>query len=352
MKKTKHLFTDVLESVMTERKNAVESLGTADWERRIMARSFEYLGGVYVEDIDEDFLNRFYSRIRYKDNGELYSDKYIKSVTCVIKAVMKKSVLKGYILRNVFDYGYRTPKGYVAPPTERIISERDLTRLIECCKTDERFKVMIPTLLLTGMRIGEMLALYWTDIDFENNIISVTKAVHPRFYELPTGGIVRDGVYIGKPKSFSSIRDIPVPQAVIDLLSEWKISITNNDKLVNRIKENENEHLVFPNNAGNVTNYETLSDSLNAFLKRNGLQHCNILFHKLRHNYATLLLDSGVDIDIISKLLGHKSIRTTADTYIKVKMNVKKQAVDKLSKYADDTGIYKKSVSIDDTLCG
>ena len=337
----KHLFNKVIEQVMCERKNSVESLGTAEWERRIMQRTLAFFEGKYVEDIDETMLNRYYSYVRYKDNGTLYSNKYIKSVTCVVKAAMRKSVVKGYIKRNIFDYDFRTPKGYVNQPTDRIISEKDLKKLLECSKNDECFSVMIPVLLFTGMRIGELLALYWTDIDFDSNVISVSKAVHPRYYEqIETGKIIRDGVYIGKPKTSSSVREIPISDSIADLLIEWKRHFYLKDKKewLSRIRSNENEHLVFPNRRGLVTNYETLSDSLNTFLKKNGLQHCNILFHKLRHNYATFLLDCGVDIDIISKLLGHKSITTTANTYIKVKMNAKKQAVSKLSEYAQANG--------------
>lgn len=332
----KHLFNDVLDLVMTERKNGVESLGTAEWERRIMKRTLEYFNGVYVEDIDDIRLNRYYSHIRYKDNGGIYSDKYIKSVTCVVKAAMRKSVVKGYIDKSLFDYDFKTPKGYVNAPTERLISERDLRRLLACCENDNTFRVIIPTLLMTGMRIGELLALYWNDIDFESNIISVSKAVHPRFVELPTGEIKRDGVYIGKPKSVSSIRDIPITDEIAELLCEWRMNIQSSSAWTEKIRACKNEHLVFPNKLGRITNYETLSDNLEYFLDKNGLKHCNILFHKLRHNYATFLLECGVDIDIISKLLGHKSITTTANTYIKVKTNEKKQAIDRLARYMSD----------------
>lgn len=64
--------------------------------------------------------------------------------------------------------------------------------------------------------------------------------------------------------------------------------------------------------------YNTLYKELQGFLKTHELEHCKIIFHKFRHCYATHLVDCGVDINVVSKLLGHKNITTTAQTYEKV----------------------------------
>jgi site-specific recombinase XerD len=73
--------------------------------------------------------------------------------------------------------------------------------------------------------------------------------------------------------------------------------------------------------------YKTIADSLKDFLKTEHLERCGVLFHKLRHNYATDLLSAGVDIAVVSALLGHKDIQTTANIYVKVQLDPKLEAV-------------------------
>lgn len=77
------------------------------------------------------------------------------------------------------------------------------------------------------------------------------------------------------------------------------------------------------------------------FLKNNDLQHCGILFHKLRHCYATNMLDSGVDINVISKLLGHINLSTTCNIYVKVNLQLKVEAVKNHSNYIENLNIIR-----------
>lgn len=330
-----HAFNDLLEQVLEERKNSYKSLRSANWDRQISKRIFSYFENKNVESVDERFLNHFFGFIRYKDNGDLYSDKYIKAVYSLTKSTMQKAMLKGYISYNPFDYGLKRPKGKPTKSKERIIQEADLKRLLKVVKKDPQFSVIVPVLLCTGMRIGELLGLYWSDIDFENNIISVKRSVADKFKELPTGEIVKDGVWITDTKTECSVREIPVNQTVIDLLRNWLLyrDIPENTAWKEQITKKGNINLVFPNKRGNLTNYKTLYDSLNDFLNKNHLGNCNILFHKFRHNYATHLLECGVDIDIVSNLLGHSNIETTANTYVTVNLEPKVKAVKMHNKY-------------------
>lgn len=107
----KHYFIDLLSDVLDERKLTYKSLRTASWEKNVSKRTFCYFKGIYAEDIDEKLLNRFFSHIRFKDSGELYSDKYLKAVYSIVKAATKRAFLKGYIKSNPFEYGLARPKG-------------------------------------------------------------------------------------------------------------------------------------------------------------------------------------------------------------------------------------------------
>jgi len=201
-------------------------------------------------------------------------------------------------------------------PTERIISEDDLKKLIRVIQPNQRWKIMIPILLLTGLRIGELIGLYWSDIDFENSIININRAVSMGYAE-KDGVIIKLGSVISKTKSEDSVRELPVSTYVMKYFNEWKEKMKNNSEWLRKIKQKGNEKLVFPNYYGNMINYSTLYTELKEFLETHNLEHCGIVFHKLRHCYATHLVDCGIDINVVSKLLGHKNITTTANTYVK-----------------------------------
>ncbi len=334
----KHLLNDLLEKVLNERKGSFVTLSTYVWELKISKKIMDYFVDKYIEDVGVDELYEFFNIVRFKDNGQLLSSKYIKSMRTLLRATYKKALFSDYINYNPFDYDFKLPKARAAIATDRIISDDDLEKLLVACKSNDRFGIIIPILLLTGMRIGELLGLYWSDIDYERNIIYIKRAAVRNYIEKSDGKIVRVDDMIGDTKTRCSVRELPViNQQVIDLLLEWKDHINSYPKLAEKIIENKNENLIFVNYQGRVMNYNTLYKELQDFLKKNNLEHCGILFHKLRHCYATSMVDCGIDINIISKLLGHKNITTTAMTYAKVRLEPKIKAVQVHEQYIHKT---------------
>lgn len=332
----KHYFNELLDAVLCEKKITYKSLRTAAWEQKISKRIFHYFDKKFVEDINEKLLNDFFQWVRYKDNGELYSDKYLKAVYSIVKATMKKAMLKGYIKINPFEYDLKRPKGKPTMAKSRYINKSDLVVILRECQKNAQLRFVLPLLLMTGMRVGELLGLYWTDIDFDNDIIKIQREVADNFIELPTGEIVKKGVRIDMPKTGTSVRELPVSRQVIILFREMLAfrDLPENENWKNKIEKNNNLNLCFPNGAGKLTNYKTLYDTLIDFLKKNHLESSKISFHKFRHNYATDLLEAGVDVAIISQLLGHSNIETTVNTYISdSNLNLKINAIKKQSKF-------------------
>lgn len=142
--KHKHKFNEVLELVLEERKNSYKSLRTAAWEKKIAKRIFEYFEDIFIEDINDVRLNRFFSFIRFKNNGSLYSDKYIKSIYSLVKAVFKKALLKGYITINPFDYDFKRPKGFIPEAKDRLVSKEDLKALFKILPKYPKLNVIVP----------------------------------------------------------------------------------------------------------------------------------------------------------------------------------------------------------------
>ena len=145
--------------------------------------------------------------------------------------------------------------------------------------------------LTSGLRRGELLALLWTDLDVENMTISVTKQVNRINGELK----------VSQPKTRNSIRTIPIPKQVVDLL-------------ISEHEKHPDSPYMFPSpKTGTMYDPDSFRHTHEKILAAAGIEH--IRFHDLRHTFATLSLQNGVDVKTLSNALGHYSAGFTLDTY-------------------------------------
>ncbi|MCK8826354.1 site-specific integrase [Natroniella acetigena] len=170
----------------------------------------------------------------------------------------------------------------------------------------------------TGMRRGELLALRWKDVDFENQKLQVKQSVTRP---------ANKGLVFRKPKTDSSIRPIDVDEDVIKILKR-----RNKEQKENRLKfgsEYNNEYnLVFCREDGTPFNPRYATRSFNKVAKKVDLEEFRL--HDLRHTHATLMLKAGIHPKIVQERLGHASITQTLDTYSHVIPSMQKEAVQKL----------------------
>ena len=163
--------------------------------------------------------------------------------------------------------------------------------------------------LYTGLRIGELLALTWNDIDFEKSILSVTKTCHDGN---ENGEHIR---IIDTPKTENSRRQIPLSKTLIKMLKDMK----KKSKCEFVIADGEKP--VF------IRSYQRMFE---LFLKKLGLQHKG--FHSLRHTFATRALECGMDVKSLSEILGHKNAMITLNRYAHSLWEHKAEMMNKLSK--------------------
>lgn len=200
------------------------------------------------------------------------------------------------------------------PRKIKSFTEAEMMRIVKFAmeEIEDGRTSVLPILLsiLTGMRIGETLALRWGDIDWTHNIISVRRNV-VKAYDPETKS---DRYFIGSPKTRQGYREIPLLPVLRKTLREIGGKTSNSE-------------LFIVGNSDKPTGHSSVRETYSRFLKRHRLPEIN--FHGLRHTYATLLVESGGDIKTISTLLGHSKVSLTLDLYVHPSIDSKRKAMNK-----------------------
>lgn len=173
---------------------------------------------------------------------------------------------------------------------------------------EEGDELSILIALYTGMRIGEICGLKWSDINWEANTISVNRTVQR--VRQPDG---KTRLIESTPKTINSYRVIPLADK---LRKELELHTKGNNGYI-------------LGKDGHACDPRTLQRKLKAIAERAGLS--NIHFHSLRHTFATRMLAIGIDVKTVSMLLGHSSVNTTLNIYMHSNMDLKREAIRKLS---------------------
>lgn len=202
--------------------------------------------------------------------------------------------------------------------------------------TDEEIKTILnnapdymfpltATAFATGLREGELLALKLSDVDFEKEIIKVTKSLKTTYNCKPDGTRERV-IKLGDTKTKSSIRDVPIPHKLIPVLKQH---ITQQRLIFFKFNIPAEEQLLFTTSTGCYIDAHNLQRRWMRLLKKIGARYRK--FHNARHTYATKLFEANVNIKTIQILLGHSSLQTTSQIYIHVMQDVKADAVNKIN---------------------
>lgn len=168
--------------------------------------------------------------------------------------------------------------------------------------------------IYSGMRIGEVCALQWKDIDMEEKVFRVNKSIQRIYTEEDTTGKMKTELLISTPKTKSSQREIPIVQPLFKLMKDFA-KICRPDYFVC---------------SGTTTPIEprTYRSYYMKKIEEIGLPH--LKFHGLRHTFATQLIASKADVKTVSAILGHSDITTTLNTYVHPSRDDKRNALSKL----------------------
>ena len=268
------------------------------------------------------------------DMSAQYSKNYVDSIVASTNMIFKYAY-EMRLIKVLPSESIKRPKKKVSVEEledseihKKFLEKNELFQFLEVAKyhhsPQNSFEVFT-TLAYTGMRAGELLALKWSDIDFENNTISITKT-----YYNPNNN--KKNYQILTPKTESSIGKISVDPHVIQLLKDYKVNVQDTWK--NELYVDNN--FVFTDVNGYPLVIKKLSTWIQAIMKKTDITNKHISTHSFRHTHCALLIEAGVHIKEIQERLRHKDINTTMNIYAKITSSYKKDASQKFSKLMEN----------------
>lgn len=238
--------------------------------------------------------------------------KTVKDMLIVLKMVIKFGAKHGWLQYQ--DWSIKYPTEQKSKELE-VLSISHQKRLMQYVTDNFTFRNLgIYICLSTGMRIGEVCALKWSDIDVGTETIHVNRTIE-RIYIIE-GDERRTELVIGSPKTKNSIREIPISKELMKLIRPLK-------KLMN------DDYYVITNEA-KPTEPRTYRNYYKQLLKQLGIP--DLKFHGLRHSFATRCIESKCDYKTVSVILGHANISTTLNLYVHPNMEQKKKCINQMFK--------------------
>lgn len=240
------------------------------------------------------------------------SQKTIKDILIVLKMVLKFGAKNKWIKYEPFEIQYPTVR---ESQHIEVLTKTDQKKIMTYIQEHFTFRNLgVYICLSAGMRIGEICALTWEDIDTDNGIISVNRTIQ-RIYVIEDG-TRRTELILDTPKTKNSIREIPISKDLLRILKPFK-------KIVNP------SFFVLTNDA-KPTEPRTYRSYYKNLMKE--LKMPELKFHGLRHSFATRCIESNCDYKTVSVLLGHSNISTTLNLYVHPNMEQKKKAIEQMFK--------------------
>lgn len=269
------------------------------------------LGHLKIGQITTNRITMFLNDVSIKKDKETgkplkpkqyYKDSYVQAIYSSLFRIFNVAISNGWIKDNPCNNAIKPRKNRTAKKKPLEIEQiKDILN-----KTNEytTYNAIIQFQIYTGMRIGETLALTWDDIDFKKREININKTVN----------FIKTDFIVGPPKTENSYRTLGMNNAIYHLLKLTKKEQNVRKRELKNLYEDHN--LVFSQVTGNYIYRTEINNRLNTIKK--GTDYEYITVHFLRHANATLLLNNGVDLKIVSAHLGHNDIKTTANIYADV----------------------------------
>jgi len=288
-------------------------------EKTTKTTTFYKYQSVIEKNINPILGNIVFKKIKNEDISNFFDNKMIITLSDSTKnllLVIINSSIK-YGVDKKYRKSFPVLKVKIKQPKARIVYLTKKEQSILEKYINDNFNLRNLAILMdlyTGLRIGELCALQWSDIDFVNNTISISKTVQ-RIKDNDINSNTKTKLIITEPKTEHSVRTIPIPKFLIEILKKYR----------------SDEDIYIFTKSNKPKDPRALEKYFKDLLLKCGIR--DLVFHSLRHTYATRSREAGIDIKILSELLGHSSYKITLDIYVHTSLDFKKDSIKSLVKY-------------------
>ena len=313
MKDKRILYKDYIYEWLMEKKNYIKESTYANYSNNIHNHIIPVLGNYYIDELNHKLIQSYildlYNNGNNITNNGL-ADKTIKDIVSIIKSSLRQAINEEVIKH--FELIFRYPK---VEKTNKlyILTKREQNKLTNYALRNLNNKsIGILICLYSGIRIGELCALKWENIDFKKGILTIGGTLQ-RIYIKDKDATITKKINTS-PKTKNAYRVIPINKEFLELLK--------------RLKGRNNEYILTgTTNSTEPRNYRKYFERV---LKKNRIKHFN--FHSLRHTFATNCIALGIDYKTVSELLGHATINITLNLYVHPRLSQKRKCINLISK--------------------
>lgn len=314
LKNKKILYKDWIYTWLLEKKDYIKESTYANYSNNIFNHIIPKLGNYYLNELNhkviQDFLLEL-SKNGRKDNTGGLAEKTIKDITIIIKGSIKKGINEDKIKHIELTFNY--PKDNNKENKLYVLTKREqnkITNYVLANINSRNIGLLIS--LYSGIRIGELCALRWEDVDFKKNCLTINKTIQRVYIKDKDKNISK--VIITTPKTKNANREIPINKDFLEILKKVRL---------------DKEHYILTGNEKYIEP-RTYRKYFNKILDELKIKHFN--FHSLRHTFATNCISLGVDYKTVSELLGHANVNITLNLYVHPRYSQKKKCIDLVCK--------------------
>lgn len=299
-------FTQIVIEWIENKKLQVKESTLSHYKSVVDNHVLPVLGEYEITSISADIIQNYISKLL----KEGLTGKTVNDILQIIKNIFKYASCKGFEYNcDLSSISVKNRRNDIQALT--VFEQKILCNFLVDHMNNKNFGILLS--MYTGIRLGELSALQWSDIDLGERVLKINKTmlrIQDNFSEHHSN---KTKVIITPPKSEDSVRSIPIPQFILNII--YKMQRRPDAYILT----GRNDSFIEPRNM--------------QYYFKSVLKKCNIRdvnFHILRHTFATRCVENGFEIKSLSEILGHSNVKITLERYVHSSMDLKRKNMDKL----------------------